>query len=173
MASLTDEAKEKEMKDTIEEQPENPTNVNETANTTTEESTSTSAASESSKKKKKKKKDSSTTPETQKAEGDNEKDTKPNGNGAKEATAQEVAQNNASVEKESKTTPKDLSSGPVVSVTKRTRPPYKYDPEKVTLRFLFANRDGLTVTVECKPSDTVGEVKGQLLSVWPEGMLRT
>lgn len=64
-----------------------------------------------------------------------------------------------------------LSSGPVVSSTKRTRPPYKYDPEKVTLRFLFANRDGLTVTVECKPGDTVGEVKGQLLSVWPEGEL--
>jgi len=63
-----------------------------------------------------------------------------------------------------------LASGPVVSSTKRTRPPYKYDPEKVTLRFLFANRDGLTVTVECKPGDTVGEVKGQLLSVWPEDL---
>lgn len=63
----------------------------------------------------------------------------------------------------------DLSSGPVVSASKRTRPPYKYDPEKVTLRFLFANKDGLTVTVECKPGDTVGEVKGQLLSVWPDG----
>jgi hypothetical protein len=64
---------------------------------------------------------------------------------------------------------KDLAAGPVVSATKRTRPPYKYDPEKVTLRFLFANKDGLTVTVECRPGDTVGEVKGQLLSVWPTG----
>ncbi len=64
------------------------------------------------------------------------------------------------------------ASGPIVSSTKRTRPPYKYDPEKVTLRFLFANKDGLTVTVECKPGDTVGEVKGQLLSVWPEGKRR-
>jgi hypothetical protein len=64
------------------------------------------------------------------------------------------------------------AAGPVVSATKRTRPPYKYDPEKVTLRFLFANKDGLTVTVECKPGDTVGEVKGQLLSVWPEGKCR-
>lgn len=60
------------------------------------------------------------------------------------------------------------SSAPVVSPSKRTRPPYKYDPNKITLRFLFANRDGLTVTVECNPSDTIGEVKGALLSVWPE-----
>jgi Ubiquitin-2 like Rad60 SUMO-like len=63
----------------------------------------------------------------------------------------------------------DLAAGPVVSTTKRTRPPYKYDPKKVTLRFLFANKDGLTVTVECRPGDTVGEVKGQLLSAWPKG----
>jgi hypothetical protein len=62
-----------------------------------------------------------------------------------------------------------LSTGPIVSSTKKTRPPYKFDPEKVVLRFLFANRDGLTVTVECKPGDTVGEVKAQLLSVWPDG----
>jgi hypothetical protein len=57
----------------------------------------------------------------------------------------------------------------VVSSSKKSRPPYKYDPEKITLRFLFANRDGLAVTVECKPSDTVGEVKGALISVWPKG----
>jgi hypothetical protein len=62
------------------------------------------------------------------------------------------------------------STAPVVSASKRSRPPYKYDPHKITLRFLFANRDGLTVTVECNPTDTVGEVKGALLSVWPEGM---
>mmetsp|Transcript_17230 Transcript_17230/g.41886 ORF Transcript_17230/g.41886 Transcript_17230/m.41886 type:complete len:290 (+) Transcript_17230:81-950(+) len=68
------------------------------------------------------------------------------------------------------TKPNDLATGPVVSSTKRTRPPYKYDPEKVVLRFLFANRDGLTVTVECKPADTVGEVKAQLLSVWPDDL---
>lgn len=48
-------------------------------------------------------------------------------------------------------------------------PPYKYNPEKITLRFLFCNRDGLTVTVECNPTDTVGEVKGALISVWPKG----
>ena len=61
------------------------------------------------------------------------------------------------------------SAPPVVSGSKRSRPPYKYDPNKITLRFLFANRDGLTVTVECNPTDTVGEVKGALLSSWPEG----
>jgi hypothetical protein len=64
-----------------------------------------------------------------------------------------------------------LAAGPVVSSSKKTRPAYKYDPDKVTLRFLFANKDGLTVTIECKPGDTVGEVKGQLLSVWPKGEL--
>mmetsp|Transcript_94342 Transcript_94342/g.272704 ORF Transcript_94342/g.272704 Transcript_94342/m.272704 type:complete len:217 (+) Transcript_94342:382-1032(+) len=62
------------------------------------------------------------------------------------------------------------SSPPVVSSSKKSRPPYKYDPNKITLRFLFANRDGLTVTVECKPADTVGEVKGALLSVWPDDL---
>ncbi|KAL3906937.1 MAG: hypothetical protein SGILL_009076 [Bacillariaceae sp.] len=74
--------------------------------------------------------------------------------------------------KDEKEENQSLASGPVVSSTKRTRPPYKYDPEKVILRFLFANKDGLTVTVECKPGDTVGEVKGQLLSAWPEGTWR-
>jgi len=64
------------------------------------------------------------------------------------------------------------SSTPVVSSSKKSRPPYKYDPNKITLRFLFANRDGLTVTVECKPADTIGEVKGALMSVWPDGKWR-
>lgn len=69
-------------------------------------------------------------------------------------------------------TPAASSGSPtaILSSTKKSRPPYKYDPDKITLRFLFANRDGLTVTVECKPSDTVGEVKGALLSVWPDDM---
>ena len=58
---------------------------------------------------------------------------------------------------------------PIVSSNKKSRPPYKYDPDKITLRFLFANRDGLTVTIECNPSDTIGEVKAALLSVWPSG----
>jgi len=58
---------------------------------------------------------------------------------------------------------------PIVASSKKSRPPYRYDPNKISLRFIFANRDGLTVTVDCNPSDTVGEVKGALLSVWPEG----
>ena len=63
----------------------------------------------------------------------------------------------------------ESAAAPVVSASKRSRPAYKYDPDKITLRFLFANRDGLTVTVECTPTSTVGEVKGALLSVWPDG----
>lgn len=53
---------------------------------------------------------------------------------------------------------------------KKSRPPYRFDPNKITVRFLFANRDGLSVTVVCKPNDTVGEVKGALISVWPEDL---
>jgi uncharacterized membrane protein YgcG len=45
---------------------------------------------------------------------------------------------------------------------------FVYDPDKITLRFLFANRDGLSVSVDFTLADTVGEVKGALLSVWPE-----
>ena len=48
-------------------------------------------------------------------------------------------------------------------------PPFVDDPSKVTLRFIFPNKDGLTVTVDCQPTDTVGEVKGMLLSMWPDG----
>jgi len=178
MASSMSEEKERDTKNTIEKQPEE--KVDETAaTTTTEENRSTSTASEpeSSKKKKRKKKDFSATAEAQKAGDDNGKDVKENRKDVKEKTSVKNStntQNNTKVEedalKESNSARYDLTSGPVVSVTKRTRPPYKYDPEKVTLRFLFANRDGLTVTVECKPSDTVGEVKGQLLSVWPEDL---
>jgi hypothetical protein len=51
----------------------------------------------------------------------------------------------------------------------KKRPPYTYDPKKITLRFIFANRDGLAVTIECRPADTIGEIKGALLSVWPDG----
>ena len=48
-------------------------------------------------------------------------------------------------------------------------PPFVDDPAKVTLKFIFPNNDGLYVTVDCKPTDTVGEVKGLLLSMWPDG----
>ncbi|KAL7497288.1 hypothetical protein ACHAWT_005276 [Skeletonema menzelii] len=52
-------------------------------------------------------------------------------------------------------------------------PPYQtktfvYDPNKITLKFIFANRDGLHVILDCSPADTVGEVKGALLSLWPD-----
>lgn len=57
---------------------------------------------------------------------------------------------------------------PILTTSGRKRPPYNYDPKKVTLRFIFANRDGLAVTIECKPTDTIGEIKGALLSVWPD-----
>jgi hypothetical protein len=53
----------------------------------------------------------------------------------------------------------------------KKRSSYQYDPAKVTLKFLFANHDGLTVTIECKPADTVGEIKGALLSTWPDGKI--
>jgi len=188
MTSAIDEAKEKEEKQRIEKQPENREKSTDTATTaTTEDSGTTTAtaaaatASEVSKKKKKKKKDSSANSETQKVEGgDNRKDekminekdtTNETAKGEQKDTKNSDATVGGGAAKKSGAAPNvGLSSGPVVSGTKRTRPPYKYDPEKLTLRFLFANRDGLTVTVECKPSDTVGEVKGQLLSVWPEDL---
>lgn len=46
---------------------------------------------------------------------------------------------------------------------------YVYDPSKITLKFIFANRDGVNVVLDCKPSDTVGEVKEALISMWPQG----
>jgi hypothetical protein len=81
---------------------------------------------------------------------------------ATDATADSVGDEKAESCLEQPTTP-------IVSVSKKSRPPYKFDPNKITLRFLFANRDGLTVTIECEPTDTVGEVKGALMSVWPDG----
>lgn len=85
----------------------------------------------------------------------------------------ETSETPASEDTGGEETPEEKPTGaekaPIVSSSKRSRPPYKYDPNKITLRFLFANRDGLTVTVECTPKDTIGEVKGALLSVWPEG----
>mmetsp|Transcript_4890 Transcript_4890/g.11161 ORF Transcript_4890/g.11161 Transcript_4890/m.11161 type:complete len:201 (+) Transcript_4890:242-844(+) len=48
--------------------------------------------------------------------------------------------------------------------------PFVYDPNKITLKFIFANRDGVYVIVDFKPSDTVGEVKGALLSMWPDDL---
>mmetsp|Transcript_12120 Transcript_12120/g.17551 ORF Transcript_12120/g.17551 Transcript_12120/m.17551 type:complete len:268 (+) Transcript_12120:55-858(+) len=48
-------------------------------------------------------------------------------------------------------------------------PPFVNDPDKITFKFIFANRDGVNVILDCKPGDTVGETKGALLSMWPDG----
>ncbi|EED93095.1 predicted protein [Thalassiosira pseudonana CCMP1335] len=48
-----------------------------------------------------------------------------------------------------------------------THPPFIHDPNKITLKFIFANRDGIQVLLDCTPHDTIGEVKGALLSMWP------
>uniref|UniRef100_A0A6U6KZG2 UBL3-like ubiquitin domain-containing protein n=1 Tax=Odontella aurita TaxID=265563 RepID=A0A6U6KZG2_9STRA len=61
------------------------------------------------------------------------------------------------------------SSAPTKCTGRAAPPPFVDDPSKITLRFIFANRDGLSVTVDLKPTDTVGEVKGALLSMWPDG----
>eukprot|EP00565_Helicotheca_tamesis_P005019 CAMPEP_0185723304 /NCGR_PEP_ID=MMETSP1171-20130828/189_1 /TAXON_ID=374046 /ORGANISM="Helicotheca tamensis, Strain CCMP826" /LENGTH=272 /DNA_ID=CAMNT_0028390985 /DNA_START=317 /DNA_END=1135 /DNA_ORIENTATION=+ len=62
----------------------------------------------------------------------------------------------------------ESASSPAASSGKPNPPPFVDDPNKITLKFIFANRDGLTVIVDCKPEDTVGEVKGALLSMWPK-----
>mmetsp|Transcript_12701 Transcript_12701/g.14559 ORF Transcript_12701/g.14559 Transcript_12701/m.14559 type:complete len:261 (+) Transcript_12701:143-925(+) len=46
--------------------------------------------------------------------------------------------------------------------------PFVDDPNKITLKFVFANRDGLHVIIDVQPDDTVGEAKGALLSMWPD-----
>jgi hypothetical protein len=81
------------------------------------------------------------------------------------------AETDATAESVNEEKPESDTSDPkaIVSSSKRSRPLYKFDPDKITLRFLFANRDGLTVTLECEPHDTVAEVKAALMSVWPEG----
>jgi len=45
---------------------------------------------------------------------------------------------------------------------------FSYEEGKISLKFLFANRDGLHVRIQCDLKDTVATVKGSLLSMWPE-----
>lgn len=45
---------------------------------------------------------------------------------------------------------------------------FVYEPGKVSIKFIFANRDGLHVQIQCEESATVGTVKGSLLSMWPK-----
>ena len=63
----------------------------------------------------------------------------------------------------------DASSKPNVPSPEDTVNIISSDPDRIRLKFLFANRDGLNVNVECKITDSVGEIKGVLLSMWPEG----
>lgn len=91
----------------------------------------------------------------------------------------------ASISKKETDTEAKASSETTVSVTeskkttedkkKTTKPEDKTkftkipaDPDAIKLKFLFANRDGLNVMVECKTTDSVGEIKGVLLSMWPD-----
>ena len=92
---------------------------------------------------------------------------KPIENGVSEAS-------DAPTEKSTSSSPsKAAASAPASSPSKRAEPkPFVYDPNKISLKFIFANRDGINVIVECNPADTVGEVKGALLSMWPEGKLQ-
>lgn len=67
--------------------------------------------------------------------------------------------------------PGKAAKAPSSSPAKPSEPkPFVYDPRKITIKFIFANRDGLHVIVEFNPTDTIGEVKGALLSMWPEEM---
>jgi len=56
---------------------------------------------------------------------------------------------------------------PLLSPTKSSTD-FLYEPGKVSIKFLFANRDGLNVRIQCDLTDTVATVKGSLLSLWPE-----
>ena len=75
----------------------------------------------------------------------------------------------ASAEKEGTPTSEEPPKPEPVITTPSKPKPFVYDPNKITLRFIFANKDGVSVILECDPSDTVGEVKGALLSMWPDG----
>ena len=41
--------------------------------------------------------------------------------------------------------------------------------DKIGIKFIFANRDGIHVEIECSPSDTVDMVKNMLIAEWPAG----
>lgn len=41
--------------------------------------------------------------------------------------------------------------------------------DKIRVKFIFANRDGVTVEVECSLSDTVTMMKAALIDCWPQG----
>lgn len=45
--------------------------------------------------------------------------------------------------------------------------------DKIRVKFLFANRDGVTVEVECSLSDTVSMMKAALIERWPQDLSAT
>jgi hypothetical protein len=46
---------------------------------------------------------------------------------------------------------------------------YVHDPNKIAIKFIFANRDGLNVYVKSFPTDSVHVLKQSLISLWPKG----
>lgn len=91
---------------------------------------------------------------------------------SKTATGATDAEASASTET-STSTKASVPSPPVKKAPKAGSSTFIHDPNKITLKFLFAGRDGINVIIDCKPNDTVGEVKGALLSVWPKGKFIT
>lgn len=45
---------------------------------------------------------------------------------------------------------------------------FVYDPTKISVKFLFANRDGIHVLVKFNTDDTVRDMKGALIQAWPD-----
>lgn len=43
------------------------------------------------------------------------------------------------------------------------------ESDSIRLKFIFANRDGVHVEIECLPSDTIETITKSLQSKWPEG----
>lgn len=81
----------------------------------------------------------------------------------------ETTNTSSSLTDSTPSSPPSPSKIPAAPTPSQQPGPYVYDPNKITLKFIFANRDGVNVILECNPSDTVGEVKGALLSMWPKG----
>lgn len=87
----------------------------------------------------------------------------------KETTVEDNATSSSNdeheLETETETKPESLRQ--LLTATK-SDVDFSYEPGKVSIKFLFANRDGLNVRIQCELSDTVATVKGSLLSLWPE-----
>lgn len=76
-----------------------------------------------------------------------------------------------SQQKEDAKTKKKSSNLSKSSESNNTSPlPSLTDPNAIRFKFIFANHDGLNVHIDSKLTDTVGELKGALLSVWPKGL---